>query len=1039
MSDTKNTPYLKDFKEKLDASQAGNRPLHVCIESSHPSTLGRPSDSLLSFLLSKKLYDADIGKQTQVKYHFIPDRLNLPKLNGHVLAFGGPRSNVVSRIAMEYEAGLSRSSKDHQRFPGITFPLDYQHVHRDDYDGRVLAEMTSLDEMAKELIYRYYEKLNNASRKGGVDLDWKLNLFSVNRHLQYRDPQSRTVQPLPSLSIEDLETDKVRDWVIYDQCIETIMPNVFSENWQTDKLIIYHGLRDLGTFSSALMLEKRVYQDALINRINDLVDFDQQLKDKELTDSEERQFSGAQQVGWRIIRPIENLIGKPLMASTNALFKEKSFDVISAETGNVIWAYPHEGKSQKNSSRKHERSRFVKNDVTVRHRDVQALNRDIYKQHYAIDPLNKQHSDFRRGYKNSVKMEQINHEQILDAMSLSRDEHFRRHDIYILGCFEGKKTIYTQQTRALTLIHALFKAGKIQKGTKIGIIGGGVSGVSAAIAAASTGARVVLCEKGNGLFPIQRDCDHRWLHPYAYDWPSEHVRDDSTNLPFASMNWTAGPANKVLAKLENQFSKFRVIHNQGGDNKELTVYPNFECKMVLYDRKNGKHIICEKAFKRDAKSGNDRKLILTSEDFEPPKPPSQNDLASGGTHVESQLQEWQKWTDDWKLAASAIVRQIQNGDEADIQYVPGSRTGLVKKRIKSNDEDRFSRNEIVDCDILIFATGFGQENPTMFAKKTNLPRGQLLNGGYWQSKEDNLPTEPPNAGERSSNLADRVKRALQQEKKDISIKIDDAEISEAHKEISEGKTSSIYVVSGSGDGALIDILRLCIKQFSDPRWQEDLINRLSDSILPQKKGPLWSNRRDVIVFAHALRDLFKSDEFNLTEGEKDRIDQINRTMEGFDISNFMDQMNIQLNDVHVYNIARDVQPFWTESSVANRLLVWCLHRSGRVRFIRGSLESMVSKDGKSLDISPLHDEKDASIRRKLTGKSRTIRPEGIIIRHGVGDQPSSFLKTQGLFVDFDKSAIEISRDARRLVALLKLSDRLHAETEKFFRHTVNNL
>ena len=68
----------------------------------------------------------------------------------------------------------------------------------------------------------------------------------------------------------------------------------------------------------------------------------------------------------------------------------------------------------------------------------------------------------------------------------------RWYGLYVLGCYDRTKTVYVQQCRALTLVHALFEAGELRPGGSLGIIGGGAAGVTAAAAAATKGARVIL-------------------------------------------------------------------------------------------------------------------------------------------------------------------------------------------------------------------------------------------------------------------------------------------------------------------------------------------------------------------------------------------------------------------------------------------------------------------------------------------------------------------------------------------------------------------
>ncbi|ADM08340.1 hypothetical protein PB2503_01307 [Parvularcula bermudensis HTCC2503] len=604
-------------------------------------------------------------------------------------------------------------------------------------------------------------------------------------------------------------------------------------------------------------------------------------------------------------------------------------------------------------------------------------------------------------------------------MSVQRDDLLRRHDIYALGCFEKKKTVYTQQARALTLIHALFKAGKIAKGTKIGIVGGGISGIAAAIAAKKVGARVVVVEKEENLIPIQRDCSHRYLHPHAYDWPAAWCNENNSGLPIDELNWEAGTAKEVTETLEDKFKKFVNKSNETGDLKEITFYTCWPARMLLFDRVNKKHVLSKRAFDRD---GENWRL------FE--RDPSWSGVVDECTPISD---EFRAEREQWKSAASKLIRRIRHGDiSLPPPYLsPKGRNGIngqtpifwngqehftfKGKEIsaKAFPDDDINPDFIVDCDILIFATGFGIEDPRdsilndlknhfghkkefdeIVEKRINkLP---LKNNGYWEK--------------------DRIN-----EEKSLTNTIHETDI----KENTHDKPPKLYVVSGSGDGALIDILRLLILDFTGPEYHRDLLDKLNALLFPRQAVGVWLSQKDVLVYAEALRRLFNSDDFKRTEGETDRLSMIGRTMAGFDIDAFLDHFSINLADAEVYNVSIDPQPFWTPASVAHRLLVWCLHKKGRVRFVRGRVIRYADKR--------------SAIQRTVTGKWRDVGNSAIVARHGVARQSEAFLRIQGVLINTTRTPGEVAADGRRLVSLLRLSDRLHPETEKFFRHTIKHL
>ncbi|MDN3644665.1 hypothetical protein QWY75_00435 [Pontixanthobacter aestiaquae] len=911
--------FLRPFKVVLD-NVFGKAPLHVCIESAHPLTLGRPSHPLMRIIEKECFYEKGRSSPDNIETHFVSDRLSIPKLDGHILAIGGPRSNVISRIAMEYEATLGAKSQHYARHTTHTFKMDYAHIDREDYGGRLHADMDSLDKDAREIIYHYFGLL----RKRPYEPDEKtlgepVNLFSKNRHLRWKD--NRT---FPSLSAriaksdpnETREVAAQRDFTIYDHFIETILPNVLSENWSRQALITYHGLRVLGTYTALLLLANKEFLAGVEKRLKYIKQFF----------LEEGEYPSAVQTGWKVVRALGPRVGvKDNLTTKLKQYGYKDVELVLDDGPIVYREHTHQG---------------VEASIEVEAVTLEAIKnfrKEIRDRNFIGQDSRDTHS---------LKIDEINEQQILDAMSLQRDQHFRRHNIYVLGCFENKKTVHTQQSRALTLVHALYKAGKIKPNTKIGIVGGGVSGMAAAIAAVETGARVVLMEAERKLAPIQDRCSHRSLNPFSYDWPRTGSDRKKTNFPIDALNWTADPtAQKVFRQLSNNFTAFEKKANLKGDRQSLTFYPNFEVQGYYFDRVNRKHYLSKLPFPDQVQELWEQK---------------------NGDDCDDRAAVEERWRKKYAEHGSEIVRAAK---------VAGS----------LDDGQPDFADGMVDCDIVIFATGYGEEDAHGSLKRAgiNIDEDLLISHSYWED--------------------------------------DSGRFSEC------SRNGTTFVVSGSGDGALVDILRLVIKQFKDEKWHAEFIKRLNDLTCSDMSGAIWSNRRDLLVFGHALLQLFESDEFKLIEGEEERIEQIEKTLAGFDIDAFLDAMSIELNDVVVQNVSIDPQPFWADSATAHRLLVWCLYKKGKVRFIRGSIVGMGDK------------KKTVVVKRRLMAKKRWFDVEGVIVRHGVGGQNGKFLNIQGLLYKYDKDPALIARDGQRLVSLLRLSNDLHPETEKFFRHTIRNL
>ena len=116
---------------------------------------------------------------------------------------------------------------------------------------------------------------------------------------------------------------------------------------------------------------------------------------------------------------------------------------------------------------------------------------------------------------------------------------------YVLGSLAKHVTFHSQQMRALNLIHALCCTGRLDAGSHVGIVGGGLAGLTAAAGALRRGLRASIFEaKGSldepdGLMPLQRASTERWVDPDIYDWPDERA----TTLPL--LGWTAEHADTI--------------------------------------------------------------------------------------------------------------------------------------------------------------------------------------------------------------------------------------------------------------------------------------------------------------------------------------------------------------------------------------------------------------------------------------------------------------------------------------------------------------
>jgi 2-polyprenyl-6-methoxyphenol hydroxylase-like FAD-dependent oxidoreductase len=89
--------------------------------------------------------------------------------------------------------------------------------------------------------------------------------------------------------------------------------------------------------------------------------------------------------------------------------------------------------------------------------------------------------------------------------------------------------------------------------SRVGIVGGGLAGVTAAAALIRRRIKVTLFEQKGTNFPIQRHTAIRFVHPTINFWP-EMKLNPSTDLPLLS--WTADICAGVIRQIERQWSSF---------------------------------------------------------------------------------------------------------------------------------------------------------------------------------------------------------------------------------------------------------------------------------------------------------------------------------------------------------------------------------------------------------------------------------------------------------------------------------------------------
>jgi hypothetical protein len=118
--------------------------------------------------------------------------------------------------------------------------------------------------------------------------------------------------------------------------------------------------------------------------------------------------------------------------------------------------------------------------------------------------------------------------------------------IYVVGIAAQRITLYSQQVRALRLVHALSELGQLTDDVRqIAVVGGGAAGCTAACALASLGKSVELFEQYDHL--ISRNTGDRPLDPHLFDWPKPDTLRRDAGLPI--LDWHSDQANEVKDNL----------------------------------------------------------------------------------------------------------------------------------------------------------------------------------------------------------------------------------------------------------------------------------------------------------------------------------------------------------------------------------------------------------------------------------------------------------------------------------------------------------
>ncbi len=128
--------------------------------------------------------------------------------------------------------------------------------------------------------------------------------------------------------------------------------------------------------------------------------------------------------------------------------------------------------------------------------------------------------------------------------------------LFFLGTFERRITFYSQQVRAFRLVRGLHERGILKPNDTIAVVGGGVAGVTCALALGLLDYEVSLFDPAGEVLQLQ-SASPRLLHPHIYEWPALGSLDKSAGLPF--LDWDLDTGKPIAKRLATEFHSHRAM------------------------------------------------------------------------------------------------------------------------------------------------------------------------------------------------------------------------------------------------------------------------------------------------------------------------------------------------------------------------------------------------------------------------------------------------------------------------------------------------
>jgi hypothetical protein len=136
------------------------------------------------------------------------------------------------------------------------------------------------------------------------------------------------------------------------------------------------------------------------------------------------------------------------------------------------------------------------------------------------------------------------------------------HRLFCIGPNVGRINFLSQQIRALNLVWALHTQGHIAPNHKVAVIGGGIAGITAAVALRAYDCTVRVFDQGARPMHRQSDTKHRHIFPNLNWWPqSERELAITTALPF--LDWHIDQCDRVIDVLDSEWTR---LAEESGDD-----------------------------------------------------------------------------------------------------------------------------------------------------------------------------------------------------------------------------------------------------------------------------------------------------------------------------------------------------------------------------------------------------------------------------------------------------------------------------------------